>query len=73
MLDSAGVKVGRMVIGWHNLIRDLRVDLKIPELPFVEALTGQGGYELEPEGTWLGNLQQHVLPAQINAVKNRVT
>jgi len=54
----------------NNLIRDLRVDLETPELPFVVALTGHGGYELEPEGTWLGNLQQHVLPAQINAVEN---
>ena len=54
----------------NNLISDLRVDLDSPELPFVVALTGHGGYDLEPEGTWLGNLQHHVLPAQINVIEN---
>ena len=54
----------------NNLISDLRVDLDSPELPFVVALTGQGGYNVEPEGTWIGNLQNYVLPAQINAIEN---
>ncbi len=54
----------------NNLITDVRNDLQSPELPFVVALTGHGGYDLEPSGTWVGNLQEHVLPAQINAIEN---
>ncbi len=54
----------------NNLITDIRTDLQSPDLPFVVALTGNGAYDLEPEGTWLGNLQRHVLPAQINAIEN---
>ena len=57
-------------VNLNNLISDLRVDLESPDLPFVVALTGQGGYELEPEGTWVSNLQKHVLPGQINAIEN---
>ncbi len=54
----------------NNLISDLRVDLESPEMPFVVALTGHGGYDLEAEGSWLGNLQRHVLPGQINTIEN---
>ncbi len=54
----------------NHLITDLRTDLQVPDLPFVVALTGHGGHELEPEGTWVGNLQRIVLPAQIAAIQD---
>ncbi len=52
----------------NNLITDVRNDLQSPELPFVVALTGNNGYDLEPEGTWVSNLQRYVLPGQVGAI-----
>ena len=53
-----------------NLILDVRSELNQPELPVVVALTGNGGRMLEPEGTWVHNLQTKIVSAQINAVES---
>ncbi len=50
-----------------NLISDVRTDLNVPNMPFVIGLAGNGGTELEPEGTWVHNLQTQIVPAQIRA------
>ena len=53
-----------------NLILDVRSELNVPELPFVVALTGNGGRTLEPDGSWIHNLQTNIVPAQINAIES---
>lgn len=52
-----------------NLIKDVRTDLNLPDLPFLVGLTGIGGYQLMPGDLWVQGLQQTLVPAQIAAAE----
>ena len=49
-----------------NFIKDMRTDLDAPNMQFVIANTGIGGFELSSDG-WTYDLQTNVVPAQGNA------
>jgi len=46
-----------------NLIHDLRTDLGVPDLPFVVASSGHGGYNATGDG-WVSSMQEIVSVAQ---------
>lgn len=52
-----------------HLINDVRNDLNVPELPYVIANSGQGGYELSDD-LWTRDIQTMVVPAQENVACN---
>ena len=50
----------------NHLINDVRTDLDIPDLPFVVASSGHGGYATSNDG-WVQSMQEIIAVAQQNA------
>ena len=55
----------------HHLINDVRNDLGKPNLPFVVASSGHGGYE--PNWGWIGDMQEIISVAQENVACDDAT
>ena len=53
-----------------NLIKDVPVDLNVPDLPILVGLTGNGGRDTTTSDGWVKGLQTKIVPAQIGAVQS---